>query len=52
MEQRILVPLDGTEVGEAVLPKLEDLVLKDSTYNGCPDNPVESHLQDELQHAH
>jgi nucleotide-binding universal stress UspA family protein len=28
MEQRILVPLDGTEVGEAVLPKLEDLVLK------------------------
>jgi nucleotide-binding universal stress UspA family protein len=28
MEQRILVPLDGTEVGEAVLPKLEDLVLR------------------------
>jgi nucleotide-binding universal stress UspA family protein len=28
MEQRILVPLDGTAVGEAVLPKLEDLVLR------------------------
>jgi hypothetical protein len=28
MEERILVPLDGTAVGEAVLPKLEDLVLK------------------------
>ena len=28
MEERILVPLDGSEVGEAVLPKLEDLVLK------------------------
>lgn len=28
MEERILVPLDGTEVGEAVLPKLENLVLK------------------------
>src|SRR4030042_684124 len=28
MEGRVLVPLDGTEVGEAVLPKLEDLVLK------------------------
>jgi nucleotide-binding universal stress UspA family protein len=28
MEERILVPLDGTEVGEAVLPKLETLVLK------------------------
>jgi len=28
MEERILVPLDGTEVGEAVLPKVEDLVLK------------------------
>ncbi|MBN1189984.1 MAG: universal stress protein [Dehalococcoidales bacterium] len=27
MEERILVPLDGTEIGEAVLPKLEDLVL-------------------------
>ncbi len=29
MEKRILVPLDGTEVGEAVLSKLESLVLKD-----------------------
>jgi nucleotide-binding universal stress UspA family protein len=28
MEERILVPLDGTEIGEAVLPKLEDLILK------------------------
>lgn len=28
MKERILVPLDGTQVGEAVLPKLEDLVLK------------------------
>ncbi len=28
MEERILVPLDGTEVGEAVLPKLEDLILR------------------------
>jgi nucleotide-binding universal stress UspA family protein len=28
MEERILVPLDGSEVGEAVLTKLEDLVLK------------------------
>jgi len=28
MVERILVPLDGTEVGEAVLPKLEDLVLR------------------------
>jgi len=28
MEKKILVPLDGTAVGEAVLPKLEDLVLK------------------------
>jgi nucleotide-binding universal stress UspA family protein len=28
MEERILVPLDGTPVGEAVLPKLEVLVLK------------------------
>ena len=28
MEERILVPLDGSEVGEAVLPKLEDLVLR------------------------
>jgi nucleotide-binding universal stress UspA family protein len=27
MEERILVPLDGSEVGEAVLPKLETLVL-------------------------
>lgn len=30
MEERILVPLDGSEVGEAVLPKLEDLVLRTS----------------------
>lgn len=29
MEKKILVPLDGTAVGEAVLPKLENLVLKD-----------------------
>jgi nucleotide-binding universal stress UspA family protein len=28
MEERILVPLDGTEVGEAILPKIEDLVFK------------------------
>jgi nucleotide-binding universal stress UspA family protein len=28
MEERILVPLDGSEVGEAVLPKLEDLILR------------------------
>lgn len=28
MKQRILVPLDGTKVGEAVLSKLEDLVLR------------------------
>lgn len=28
MEERILVPLDGTTVSEAVLPKLEVLVLK------------------------
>ncbi len=28
MKERILVPLDGTPVSEAVLPKLEDLVLK------------------------
>jgi nucleotide-binding universal stress UspA family protein len=28
MEERILVPLDGTEVGEAVLPKIEDLIFK------------------------
>lgn len=28
MEERILVPLDGSQVGEAVLPKLEDLVLR------------------------
>ena len=27
MDEKILVPLDGTEVGEAVLPKLESLVL-------------------------
>jgi nucleotide-binding universal stress UspA family protein len=30
MEKRILVPLDGTEIGEAVLPKLEDLLLRAS----------------------
>jgi nucleotide-binding universal stress UspA family protein len=29
MEKRILVPLDGTEAGEAVLAKLESLVLRD-----------------------
>jgi nucleotide-binding universal stress UspA family protein len=28
MEERILVPLDGSEVGEAVLPKLETLIFK------------------------
>jgi nucleotide-binding universal stress UspA family protein len=28
VKQRIVVPLDGTKVGEAVLPKLEDLVLR------------------------
>ena len=28
MAQKILVPLDGSEVGEAVLPKLESLILK------------------------
>lgn len=28
MEKKILVPLDGTAVGEAVLPKLENLVLE------------------------
>lgn len=28
MEERILVPLDGSEISEAVLPKIEDLVLK------------------------
>jgi len=28
MEKVILVPLDGTAVGEAILPKLEDLILK------------------------
>lgn len=27
MKERILVPLDGSEVSEAVLPKIEDLVL-------------------------
>jgi nucleotide-binding universal stress UspA family protein len=27
MEKRILVALDGTEIGEAVIPKLEELVL-------------------------
>ena len=31
MEKKILVPLDGTEAGEVVLPKLEDLVLKSIT---------------------
>jgi len=30
MEERILVALDGSPVGEAVLPKLEDLVLRTS----------------------
>ncbi len=28
MEERILVPLDGSDISEAVLPKIEDLVLK------------------------
>jgi nucleotide-binding universal stress UspA family protein len=28
MEKKILVPLDGTTTGEAVLPKLEDLLLR------------------------
>jgi nucleotide-binding universal stress UspA family protein len=28
MQERILVPLDGTHIGEAVLPKLEDLILR------------------------
>jgi nucleotide-binding universal stress UspA family protein len=28
MEERILIPLDGSEAGEAVLPKVEDLVLR------------------------
>jgi nucleotide-binding universal stress UspA family protein len=27
MEQKIVVPLDGSEIGEAVLPKVEDLIL-------------------------
>ncbi|MBN1191238.1 MAG: universal stress protein [Dehalococcoidales bacterium] len=30
MEERILIPLDGTEAGEAVLPKVEDLIFKTS----------------------
>jgi hypothetical protein len=30
MEERILIPLDGTEAGEAILPKVEDLVFKTS----------------------
>lgn len=34
MEKRILVPLDGTEAGEAVLSKLESLVLKDVPNSG------------------
>jgi len=28
MEERILVPLDGTQIGEAILPKLDTLVFK------------------------
>lgn len=28
MKERILIPMDGTNVGEAILPKLESLVLK------------------------
>jgi nucleotide-binding universal stress UspA family protein len=28
MEERILVPLDGSDTSEAVLPKIEDLVLR------------------------
>ena len=31
MEKKILVPLDGTNAGEMVLYKLEDLVLKSIT---------------------
>lgn len=31
MDKKILVPLDGTEAGEVVLPKLEELVLKSIT---------------------
>jgi nucleotide-binding universal stress UspA family protein len=30
MEKKILVPLDGTKLGEAILPKIENLVLKSS----------------------
>jgi len=30
MEERILVALDGTEAGEAILPKVDDLVFKTS----------------------
>ena len=36
MEQKILVPLDGTPLGEAVLPKLENLVFK-----GMPGGDIE-----------
>lgn len=32
MEQRIIVPLDGTEVGEAVLTKIKELVVTDSPH--------------------
>jgi nucleotide-binding universal stress UspA family protein len=28
MEERIVVPLDGSEAGEAILPKLDDLIFK------------------------
>ncbi|MBP1707453.1 MAG: UspA domain protein [Chloroflexi bacterium] len=30
MEKKILVPLDGTKTGEAILPRIENLVLKSS----------------------
>jgi nucleotide-binding universal stress UspA family protein len=28
MEERILIPLDGTEAGEAILPKVDDLIFR------------------------
>lgn len=33
MDERILVPLDGSEVGEAVLPKLEDMINRTMSKN-------------------
>jgi nucleotide-binding universal stress UspA family protein len=44
MEKRILVPLDGTEAGEAVLSKLDNLVLK-----GVPNAVVELTLLKVIQ---